>query len=67
MNGGLGVARAVRGKCAGKVWKLHGERVESVCEVPGECVGSAREVSRKVFGEVLGSAELSASTCKAAR
>ena len=60
MNGGLEVARAVRGKCAGKVWKLHGERVESVWEVPGEGVGSAREVSGKVLGEVVGSAELSA-------
>ena len=43
---------------------MHGMYVGSVWEVPGECVGSAREVSGEAVLEAVGSAELSPNSCK---
>ena len=63
MNKGLKVAWAVRGKCAGSVWKVHGKCVGSAWEMCGKCTGSVGDF----FLEVVGSAELSANTCRTAR
>ena len=41
--------------------------MESVWEVSGKFVGSAREVSGELVLEAFGSAELSASTCNTLR
>ena len=47
--------------------EVSGEGTGSVWELPGECLQSAREVLVEAVLEVVGSAELSANTCKTAQ
>ena len=67
MSKGSGVTQAVPGNCVESVTGACEKCTGSVWEVCEECLGNAQEVSGKAFLEVVGSAELSANTCKTAR
>ena len=60
----FGVVREVGRKCMGSVWKVCWKRAQTMWEVNGKGVGSAREVSVEAVLEAVGSVELSPNSCK---